>query len=424
MNAIGHYRIIFSVFINGGYGDIRASVNLIEIFKKHVPVNQIALSLSKDKEVFLSVFKEKLKDIKIIHEDDKQAVDAFNPTLVLGFNHIGPGSPLFEREPKIPSLIFEEYGNDPHDPDQYLQSNFFREFSLGINTKENPDTARYGLGIFIQDDLVAYYKDKRNENAHFRLVENLPKLPSKLLSAVTDDQTAEEFSQKNSLYFSYLNGHEKKQYKRAFIGAAILLNEDKRDLVVVFPGGPGFLVPQTLKETHLLSKQMVSFLVEHGFTHCEFRYSRSLTYDFQKQLLPLTGNKTKCLRKLTIVSSPLVHEDFILLLKAAEKEVILTGDESISEGLALGKKTFYECLSHKNRFSTTLSDLINQICQTDVTFRYAYITTKEKKLAERIVWLRDHFKKIAPKWDQFIQEVITNQNCEPKILESVAKFLE
>lgn len=424
--------------------DVSASIKILEIFKKYVPLSQLAFCISKRNADDLITFQSNLIGVSILllmnKRDDSQSVledrlivAKFDPTAIICFHCSGPFSPIFDQNPKIPTINFEEYGNNPFKPNEYILSHRFKKYSLGLNTKDNKDPNSYALGVFQDKDLINYFIDKRNESSLYRLLENLPKLPLSLFSAIVGEEKKEDFIQQitkfksqKTMYFGYLNGHNKRDYQRAFIGAAILLENEKnkgtKDINFIFPGNPRLSTPLDL------SKELIDFLIEQGFSKVEFLNSLEIPSEvnpLKKTTFDLIPNCQKNRRILTLIAAPLNHSDLIHIIKASESEVLCTGDQSASECLTAGKRIFYETLSHKFNFALTICNLVNDICKKDISFHYSHITTEKTSFAVKIKWLHEHYKKIeSKKWDNFIEEIHKNQNCENKIINVFLTFLD
>jgi hypothetical protein len=119
----------------------------------------------------------------------------------------------------------------------------------------------------------------------------------------------------------------------------------------------------------------------------------------------------------------MTHEDFLLLMKASEDEVLGTGDHSISEELSAGKKVYYQELPHKKKFAHDLSHMISKICKVELDFCTQHFTGARFHEITAIEWMHFYFDTLKrSNWDDVICDIHRNHNLEKRILSIMSKM--
>jgi hypothetical protein len=430
-------RILLTTNILTGLGDVAATVKLLAIFKKYVATDRLALCVHKEDFERFHFFEKEIQDIKKIVvidspsaediEKDRDKISSFNPSLVISFNRGTPfRSELFTHP--VPGLGVKEYGYHNVMPDEYYHSHRFVKSSLGLRCSSGMESLD-AMGLFQDPSLIEYYHDKRNQDASHRCMTYLPQLSQKLLQALFDDdekkgsfkERVAHFSQTSKLYFGYVGEYFDVNYIKAFIGAMILQTPScpKKEchLTFVLPGSK-------CDSKEIFSKHFRLFLLEHGFSYarCIFE-DEHRRHEYLHEKIDLSENKQMPGRCLTVFRSMTTHEDFLLLMKASEDEVLGTGDHSISEELSAGKKVYYQELPHKKKFAHDLSNMISKICKVELDFCPQNFTGARFHEIAAIEWMRVYFDKLKrSNWDDVICEIHRNHNVEKRILSIMSKM--
>lgn len=475
-------RFLIMGHVQPGFGDISATLKLLEVIKKYAPLENLALTIANDAECHkkLMIFSKLLDGVKIISfsatDDCYDSIEKFNPSIVVLFHGLSLVSRRYElkiehtKKPviQLPAVVFEEYNNifeafvNHHSTDLKPVG---ASYSLGIHSSNfNPDPSRFCLGIFQDQKLVEYYRDPNSKNALNRLKTHAMSLNPNLYRAVIGDKPIEKFEKKTSLYFGYANNYHKADVQTAFIGAAVLLNRaSQKDIVVILPGRFKINTFDKLSTENLFGKDgnalsddesdinalepsifelsesegvaepvrtsdlFFNFLKEENFTSLEI-----VSWDEKTQQSTLIRkwefdnplDDKKMDRSVKVLSGDFSHHHFIELMLASEREVLCTGDQSLGEALSAGKKIYYEVLAHKLDLSNSLSDLIKRKCHVDVSFRDSRYTIKKGTIQERCIFMKKLFDSIDTHWDRFINHIHRKQNCEKRIVEALNSFFD
>jgi hypothetical protein len=430
-------RILLTTNILTGLGDVAATVKLLAIFKKYVGTERLALCVHKEDFERFHFFEKEIHEIKKIIvidsssaediEKDRDQISTFNPTIVISFNRGTPfRSELFTRS--VPGLGIKEYGYNVVSPGEYYHSHRFIKTALGLRSSSGIESLD-ALGLFQDASLIEYYHDKRNQDARYRCRMYLPKLSIGTLKALFDEderkcsleEQIEHFSQFSKLYFGYVGEYFDVNYIKAFIGAMILRSSKRADsschLTFVLPGSK-------CASEEIFSSRFRLFLTDHGFNlaHCIFEKDHRI-HEYLHEKIDLMEKNEKSERRLTIFCSMTTHEDFLLLMKASESEVLGTGDHSISEELSAGKKVFYQELPHKKKFAHDLAQMISKICKLKLDFcSQNFIGARFHELSS-IDWMHIYFDQLnASNWDDLICEIHRNHNLEKRVLSIISRM--
>jgi hypothetical protein len=265
--------------------------------------------------------KEQLKEMSKTIQFDIQIVvpttDPYKATEFLAIN-------------KIPTLIFYEYGLD--NTNNHF-SNAVLSFSFGLNKQKNQ------IGILIDQEL---YQWSTTVQDRFHQLQQLKTVHSSIQTAILDvgdfDKQCKYFSEQALLYAIYVS---QLKTAEAFIHAIIDFNQDNDKNI--------FITVPLLKLEPFIEKftNVASITIK--------------TWDPQRPLIEKTIEKNKKLKKtLTLIGGCFTYQDLKTLLMASEKETILTGDQSISEGISANKSFVYETLLHKQLFVDDLNQIYSQ----------------------------------------------------------------
>lgn len=421
-------RLLVIGVIEQGFGDVSATVKMLEVIRKYAPLENLALTLSRTSTLGvdpLGFFATKLDGVRVLAspgtDEFYDSIESFKPDLVVLFHGVllvcGTDGITFVHSTKapiqIPAMIFEEYNNNPWAPLRPL----VRSYSLGIHFEHfNPDPSRYCLGIFQDQKLIEYYQDPNSKSSLWRLKTYTSEWHPNLLQTIVGDQSIETFNDTSSLYFGYANGNNKQKNKIVFIGALVLLAKaSQKNLVIVVPG---IFSELKLKFIDFLKKEKFGFLDIVSWDETTKQINIKKVYDLNEPT-----NEKKNDRRMKIVSGNFSHHHFIQLMLASEREVLTTGDQSLGEALSAGKKIYYQSLSHKDCLTGSLRALIYLKCSANVSFHYANVLKGAGILEKRFEIMKDHFASIDGRWDRFIEHIHRKQNCESRIVQLVKDFL-
>lgn len=428
ITGLSDQRFLFVGVIEQGFGDISATIKILEVFKKHVNPENLALTLfanAKGHEGFNSFFLSSLSGVRVINSCESdifyEEVKKIQPTLVVMFHgssriDIKKGFEIKHSKHTplhIPAIVFDEYNYGTHG---CASSAYAAFYALGIHEDSWAKAVQSNfLGIFQDTELVRYSQNPDNRVSLHRLKTYTSNLDPNLYQAVIGDGDIEKFDQENALYFGYCS-EKGFETKIVFIGTAIeFMKETQKNLVVVLPG---FLASTKYEESFF------NYLGEEKFQSLELvkweeKKKGSTTVKTFKLSSSGAGERT-----LKVVSGDFSHDHFVQLMLASEREVLCTGDQSLSEALSAGKKIYYEALPHKGNLSGSLCNIIQRECAIGgVSFHESRVTEHSGSLKKRFELMKMHYDRIAENWNRVIDHIHQNQNCEKKIVEVVADFI-
>lgn len=429
------HRLLIMGHILSGYGDISATVKLLEVIKKYAPLENLALAFSGGARSYekLKPFFELLDRVKIISfsysDDCYDEIERFNPSAAVLFNGRFLINRTYEmiiehskKTPiRIPAINFNEYNNYfdefKDNPNATLEL-IGVSYSLGIHsTRFNPNPSKFCLGIFQDQNLLEYYQDPNSKNSSLRLKKYTTALNPNLYQAVIGDGTVESFDKKTSLYFGYANSYYKTNFQIAFIGSAVLQTRaSQKNIVIILPG---------LFEVNSISNSFFKFIQNENFISFKNVLWDEMTSQKKiniKQKFDNCSDNKEMNRRMTILSGHFSHQHFKDLMLASEREVLCTGDQSLGEALTAGKKIYFEAPSHKLNLSNSLSDLIRRMCGVSVSFHESLSLIKDDAIESGFYHMKNHFDSIDNHWDSFIEHIHQKQNCEKRVIGALKRF--
>lgn len=168
--------------------------------------------------------------------------------------------------------------------------------------------------------------------------EKLQHLPPKIQNMLAEGQ----------YYFGYANGRDHGFHLNAYIAgvARHAIKENQKDLVFFLAGD----VNKTIGYSNLFD-----FIDEDEFATCStYSISGQRTYENRNEEVVQVEQRLKFDKpdglNLYIIRGRVDNDDFLALLKGSQYPfALVTGDQSLSEALSLGKVPIYQTLSHKTR---------------------------------------------------------------------------
>jgi hypothetical protein len=272
---------------------------------------------------------------------------------------------------RVPSLVLYEYGFKNH-PFHPAFKNFVTTKSLGLNEKEGE------IGILIDSELYEWGFSKEAQIS-LKRIEQLQFVNSSLREAILENEDFVSFDAQSLLYVGYTN-----QFTSSvkFIKDLSDLNtydsSNQKNLTFILPGNFSTQFQSCVELTDIPS--LVIKEVNRNGTIKEVMRRKGKE-----------GEKT-----LTIFTGSINHVDFKHLLKASEKETVVTGDQSLSEAISLNKVFMYEALNHKHKFANDIQTTYSTNSQFDVqvTFFNAHSANMRKFFEKNRQDNYQHFFKV------------------------------
>ncbi len=341
-------------------GDIACAVKVANLIHRrfHVPQEQITITSNQPELVqFFNKYQFKVvsyQEALMRSEDD----------LLIAAPASAPDAGRFLKLGK-PIVCVNEYDyktNRSYDPYSWIH---WASFGLGPNT----------IGILINRKLAktGFVPDLSMTPERMQFLE---KIDPVLKKGLLGERSMEEFSHSHALYVSYTS---QANLKLAFIQAIVALNKDEnKNLIFISPG----------TERRGITPELLSKFLKNGSfssisgvqLYCYIYSEKKFDSTFLIEQLDPRGSKT-----LTVICGSFHHQDLKKLLAYSEKEMVATGDQSISEGISSNKSWLYEYLSHKKTFADQLnSRSFNQtqesLLLTSDTWSLMYETFNRRKV--------------------------------------------
>ena len=250
----------------------------------------------------------------------------------------------------IPTLCLIEYGFSS-EAKYYQNYNWIACHALGINKKKGE------LGICINEGLKKWGFSPNSLNSSERLG-YLYKVTPSLLSCIIGQLSAANFDALNRLYLGYVKSP---MAALSFIKAILNLNQtDDKNLVMVLPGNT-----EHFFNTTLIDLKTSSYLKD--FQRFEVVYYNHLDKT-STMLESITLNPIG--KTLRIIKGNFYHADLKKILIASEKEMVVTGDQSLSEAISANKSWFYETRDHKRSFAVDLQSFSSHLIISNTGWTY------------------------------------------------------
>lgn len=310
----------------GGLGDIAAVFRFAkEINKAGIPRESIVIVTNvPDTEMFNPKNKYTVIDSKEVEKIQSVAVQVFVP--VCGLDWLGLFLPR-----GIPTLALSEYGLPVRCPSELEKSEWFISKAMGLDTRKGE------LGILIDSSLYSWAFESKSKEEK---IEQLSKLSPGLKELFFDEDNAKDlilhmgYAQSNKLLMAYV------------VALTGLHSKDERDLMVFLPGD------RYLKEFY--NESFLDLCRQKGIKAVNF-----LQYDKERERATLA--KTHVLsesgKTLNIVIGQMAPKDLKHVRKAAEKETVSSGNQSLGESISNLQSIIYEDYGHMPGLVSNLQDL-------------------------------------------------------------------
>jgi len=298
----------------------------------------------------------------------------------------------------VPILKINEYG----------RSYDHRQYSLGL--------CKHDLGIFINHDLRI---SSQHSIKQLQFVSQ--KLQIAILDQVYSDVIISSFINHSKLFFGYGSMcNIRLQFVEAIIELEYKLSSTDKNLVFLLMGSTLFDegTRQLLEanpnidiiELIPILKGLNIELELIGLDKDKYYRSR------------LTSTK-----KVRIIWSRLSSDEVKYLLMASEKEVLATGDQSLSEVISAGKHFIYETLSHKQDTLLHLKKLMGKI---NVNLKMLYEKSYQNKYGNTLepselakLFYHSRNKEISDYWEKLIDEICNNRVIGTNFNELLVNYL-
>lgn len=289
--------------------------------------------------------------------------DLRRPSLILeGPTRFGENSHAalgLSNRANIPLLEVLEYGYGKpqrtsfRHVEDYMMNQKHRLFSMGVTRVE--------LGLVIDSDLLAYASSSNSQSSENRLqflndLSSKPAAQNMKHALLGEHGNVNTYNDYNLLYFGY--AHLTKPIMN-FVNTVIASQDPppqgSKNVDICLPVGK--VHNDKLNGAVSLSDfDRLDFdkLAEEGFTRVEIVRLPAGTTTFEPVSINV-GEKTQTPiqgeRVLRLIDPfPLDNTDMKTMLKASEPSCLVTGDQSLTEGISAGKLFFYEKLPHKHEF--------------------------------------------------------------------------
>ncbi len=323
----------------GGLGDLMFALKLARILKSEKPDAYTVITVNSNHA--LKFLQTQEREIPVISSSSIRETDPINACakkICLGAivfsNH---ELKLLANKIKDPTLILlTEYNHNPYSNEKLIPFPY------------NPNICFTGVGdstqgVIVDESLVEFSKKELYQKSSKERLRLLASLSSDdVKNAIRGTcKSFDEYDENNSLYFAYCNQHELLPEFINFL-CEKTKNADKKNINIY-----------CAKHLCWWNQTNFSTLDRHGIS--KVMYNHKLLYENKD------SPNGKTVNILTLQTSPLSHEDFIILLKASEKECLVTGDQSLLEAIALDKDFIYETLDHKQTLSNALQEEFKKI---------------------------------------------------------------
>lgn len=206
------------------------------------------------------------------------------------------------------------------------------QLSSKVRLAQNKDT-EYGLQF--SNELVTKYKEIEVDLPSFQ-TKQWQSVDRNLTNLLLKDAPPNEYHNTTKLYFQYC--HQVESVDVFLTGLFDLMQAEK------YQGNCDLL---SLGENDRLAtlQKHTATLFKSGFTKIIY------VDDAGKETIVANDPTASHARTFRMLHKTVIkHQDFLALLSLAEKFAGLGGDQSFTEGIALGKTGMYECYKHKSSF--------------------------------------------------------------------------
>ena len=445
----------------GGKGDISGAVKIWKYLNFSRPCDTVQVAIQEKDREKAALFGDLVKKYTIVLNYKKPDM---RPDLAVDypFNVAEELRQNFLFDAKIPQIGIREYGFGS-EPVLKATSPTLKIVSLGAGDNE--------LGIMIDKELAAFYSDPQNA-VSLRRLSLLADVPEALSQAILGEpfsqNALQSFDTSTKLYFGYSQlPASKEAFVEIMAQISSLANENAQSLCFVFAGlelsvitGISMNLIMGIDATQKEVQETFALMGDSGkldftkwdffkrigklgFNEVELIWSPSkYTNSFTSKVVPVNEVKIPHqVRSIRIICKDSFDNSvFLTLLKASEKETLVTGDQSPTEALSLGKIIVNEYLPHKMSFMRDLAMVARKVSEAftkplallfgglniSQTEHYSSPTWREFSASKigHITQALQTVRKQESLWQGFIQKVHDSYNCFPKIANLVQEGLE
>lgn len=348
--------VVAEVHLLDGQGDISGAVKIFRHIQKTFPQHEVSIAAEENEGIkkSMGLFGKDVQKNALYMKDRHLP---FDPDLIVDFpcniaeklqdpKAVCTEFPLphFQRK-DTPYLAIREYGGGASK--SKCQNSEIQ--ALGFSKKE--------LGAMLNEELMQYASDPQNEDIGYRQ-KYVDALPQHLKDAI------QRPSEKQPLYFGYSNQSASKE---AFIKVISSLSQ-KTDPTLVLVGTP---IQSIATIDHIFKNNLQNrvdwkavpifeHFVQNGIHMVDLHWQSSSDAPVQHKTISLVKNPSGRTTKLIFVQK-VSHETMIDLFKASEKEVLVTGDQSLTEAVSAGKFVLNDLRNHKQGVSNALVDIAKSV---------------------------------------------------------------
>lgn len=416
-------KIVIAIDPVSGLGDIAAGFRIADtlINSKIISIKQLILVIKADEDEESTKKANEIFNDKKIRVISSKKVDEElkDDVFVLQIHFPNLVSTIYSQFLKrnVPILQIEEYDLPPFRyPKEF--NNWVVSHSFGLNNKY--------LGIFIDEELKQWGFSKEAFDPIKRL-ENLEKLPIKLQKAILGESYSTQgmlkFAKTNKLYFGYCSDLD---FFKHFILAFTLINKkEKLNITLVTPLN---INSKNLSEENKENIDFLSRIKRMGFHQIQISNLKNDEVDTIILIEQLDESKNK--RIFKIITGEIKKCDVQILLMSSEKETVVTGDQSLTNGISNNMNFIYETLPHKNKLAEQINGLISLNNEDSTNDYRPPICLDISDVDDQFFFYKEIYNSFF--WGIKNQDLVTklnkdicdNRNCNEKLTDIVKSLLD
>ncbi len=421
-------KVLVVVDEHNGLGDISCGIKCAKalIERSFIPKDQVIFLTSSVKKAAL-FDPDKTLDIRPLYSNsmNTQLVKIENVALQVIVPAVGDLYPSTHLTRDVPTLAFSEYCGSPPLWDE-LGDPRFTSHPLGLSDSKEAESpiidpnikkilrdmgmdVSMPLGIFIDLNWRNLHEISNSQELKIQKLEELSDEAKNIVGSLT------RFDQGERLFFGYVSKQDVTLQKQFFEAALEQVTQGK-DSTFIFPnfnceneiqkiagdlGVKKLIIKEKTIETdstvgmYKAQKRIEHYQATGSFLEDEDEEERFIS-KIKEQNIDLQEQGST----ITICSGSFNHQDLLVLLAASEKQVLITGDQSLTEAISANKIFFYENLKHKNK----LADCVSTLYQGALTQGIKSLFSEESETI----------------FSQKNREICENKDCYPEI-ESLIK---
>lgn len=399
-------KILFTTNPQGGFGDIgcafKCAHSLVQLGT--LDVEQVAIRVTDlGKCQNFQVYNYALAPLFKRREWSSASPREFEEVSDLALQVIAPstgyGDAFYHlRRKGVKTLSLFEYGFNP-DSVPVLEP-FYSSVGLGLGKNK--------AGIFIEHDWERQHALTTRAHRMERFNEVSPEVQLR----IAGDLSPEAFAASCGLYVGYSSDDT---IRLGFVDAILKTNQTDETLVLT--------LPRFRVDRH------ESKIVEI----CRNNHVKTLIISDEKGERSVSiGEEGRTVRCCV---GDFNHRDLLLLLQASEEEVLVTGDQTISEAISANKRFCYEQRDHKRTFALSLLTLFSecnpasQSQRNPMSYTRSINPTVKESYRNTYVYHSEVMQRLfhpehREYFTAFNREVCVNHNCVPYIEKTILQMLE